>query len=141
MWLVDEIVAMRSSQQQFCTQAVHKRSNEWHSSRNLGSVYRLLDQGRVVFARAYVPLFIHFQQCPNMPKKSAKRRRPRSCKPEREQLLLRLASLKPRLERQSAFRTAWRLLNGTYQRAKPKSRAEIVRAASLMVWVLERMPV
>jgi hypothetical protein len=74
------------------------------------------------------------------PQRTSARHRPRArvSDTQREQLLLRLFRLNERTKTRQGYRTAIRLLKQRYDLASPKAKAEILKAASFMIWILER---
>ena len=60
---------------------------------------------------------------------------------QRELLLSRLVGLSERAKGNQGYRTALSLLEKRYDLASPIAKAEIVKAASFMIWILERMAI
>jgi hypothetical protein len=75
---------------------------------------------------------------PERPNGPRRRRRGRTAETHREQLLVRLFRLNERTKTQPGYRTALKLLKKRYDIASPKAKAEVLKAASFMIWILER---
>jgi hypothetical protein len=49
--------------------------------------------------------------------------------------------LSERARTNQGYRTALRLLKKRYDLASPEAKAELIKAASFMIWILERMAI
>ena len=58
---------------------------------------------------------------------------------QRELLLARLVKLNEKAKSNQGYKTALRLLEKRYDLASPNAKAEIIKAASFVIWILERL--